>query len=197
MYIVLILRRSKFVYWALCIAVVTISNAAAAEPANSWSILFGAGSSKDGWANTYQQVQTLDVIIRHQRPQSKTRGKGRWLNRKSVLVELPLSWIYTPDNAAMAGITFNVAWHLLANPNKQPYFFIGGGPAYTQAVIPGTSSNLKGTYQLGAGLEFRSGEGSSSKRKFIELRYHHISNGGIEKPNDSINSAKLLFGFSF
>jgi hypothetical protein len=29
------------------------------------------------------------------------------------------------------------------------------------------------------------------------LRYHHISNGGNEEPNDPLNSVKALFGITF
>jgi hypothetical protein len=30
----------------------------------------------------------------------------------------------------------------------------------------------------------------------IEARYHHVSNGGIKKPNEPLNSHKILFGFN-
>ncbi len=179
------------------LALVAVNSAVADETANSWAMLVGGGSSKAGWASTYQQVRTLDVILRHQRPQAKTRGSGRWVNRKSVLIELPISWISSPDKAVVAGVTFNAAWYLTKNLKRQPYFLIGGGPVYTRVEIPGTSSNLRGIYQLGIGVEFRTDENNPSNKMFAELRYHHMSNGGLEKPNDSINSLKLLFGISF
>jgi hypothetical protein len=155
----------------------------------------GAGLSKDGWGNTHQQVETLDLVFRQDRPQQRIRGNGRWVNRKSVFVEIPVSWIYSPDRAPFIGFTMNVAWQFLYHPNKQPYLFIGGGPGYTQADIPGTSSHIKGTYQLGVGIEFK--PQTPSRNLFLELRYHHMSNGGIKVPNDSVNSLKLLFGTRF
>ena len=69
--------------------------------------------------------------------------------------------------------------------------FVGGGPLYTQAEIPGTSSNLKGSYQAGLGLKINLEAASLS----LEYRFHHVSNGGIKEPNDPLNSGKLLMGF--
>lgn len=158
-------------------------------------VFAGAGFSKDGWGNTNQQVETLDLVFRQDRPQQRIRGKGRWLNRKSVYVEVPFSWIYTPDRAPFVAFTMNVAWKFISHPYRQPYLFIGGGPGYTQAEIPGTSSYIKGIYQLGGGIEFKSQ--SDPRSLFVELRYHHMSNGGLEEPNDSVNSLKLLFGTYF
>ena len=165
------------------------------EVEKRYLVFAGAGLSKDGWGNTHQQVETLDLVFRQDRPQQGTRGKGRWINRKSVFIEVPVSWIYSPDRAPFIGFTMNVAWQFLYHPGSQPYLFIGGGPGYTQVEIPGTSSHIKGTYQLGAGIEFK--PQTLSRGLFIELRYHHMSNGGLKEPNDSVNSLKLLLGSRF
>lgn len=157
---------------------------------NSWHLLVGSGSSHPGWGGTKERVKTTDIILRHKRPQAKTRGKSWYLNRKSVLVEVPLTLLREPDEPAMLGITMNVSWTFIARKKFQPFVFVGGGPVYTRAEIPGTSSELKGSYQAGIGLDYTIGKTSMS----LEYRYHHLSNGGIKKPNDPLNSGKLLLG---
>ena len=94
---------------------------------NSWHLLVGAGSSHPGWGNTKEKVKTIDIILRHKRPQSKTRGKSWYLNRKSVLIEVPLSLLREPEEPAMIGFTMNVNWNFIAYQQVQPYIFIGGG----------------------------------------------------------------------
>jgi len=158
--------------------------------ANSWYLLAGAGSSQPGWGDTKETVKTTDIILQHQRPQSKTRGKDWYLNRKSVLLEIPLTILREPDEPGMIGFTMNVNWTFIANRNVQPFILIGGGGVYTKAEIPGTSLRIKGSYQLGAGLNFKVGELDLS----VQWRYHHLSNGGFKEPNDPLNSSKFLLG---
>lgn len=159
-------------------------------PDNSWHLLIGAGSSHPGWGATQEKIETTDIIIRQKRPQSKTRGESWYLNRKSVLVEVPLTLLRQPDEPAMIGFTMNVNWTFIANRRIQPFIFIGGGPVFTKAEIPGTSSQLKGSYQAGVGVDYALGGVGVS----LEYRYHHLSNGGLKEPNDPLNSDKLLLG---
>lgn len=158
--------------------------------ANSWYLLIGVGSSHPGWGGTRETVETTDIIFRHKRPQAKARGKDWYLNRKSVLVEIPLTLLREPDEPAMIGFTMNANWTFIASQRLQPFIFVGGGPVYTKAEIPGTSSSLKGSYQAGIGLDFLLGRLGMS----VEYRFHHLSNGGFKKPNDPLNSDKLLLG---
>jgi len=160
-------------------------------PSNSWYLLVGAGSSHPGWGATQEKVETTDIILRQKRLQTRTRGESWYLNRKSVLVEIPLTLLREPDEPAMIGFTMNVNWTFIASQRFQPFIFAGGGPVYTKAEIPGTSSRLKGSYQAGIGLDFLLGRFGMS----VEYRYHHLSNGGLKEPNAPLNSGKLLLGF--
>jgi hypothetical protein len=168
-------------------------NDAAESLGNSWHILVGAGSSQPGWGDTKEKVETTDIILRHKRPQAKTRGKDWYINRKSVLVEIPLTLLREPDEPAMIGFTMNVNWTFIKHPKVQPFLLIGGGPVYTKAKIPGTSSSLKGSYQVGIGFDYSLGKAGMS----FEWRYHHLSNGSIKEPNDPLNSSKFLLGYKF
>jgi hypothetical protein len=107
------------------------------------------------------------------------------------MIELPLHLLHSPSEPPMFGVTFNSCWTFLAHPRYRPYLFVGGGPLYTHAEIPGTSSKVKGSYQVGAGLKLDLESASLN----LEFRFHHVSNGGIDEPNDPLNSGKFLLGF--
>lgn len=158
---------------------------------NRWELLLGQGESHPGWGDTKQRVETRDLILRHMRPQSFTRGQDWYINRRSLQIELPVHLLQRPDEPAMFGLYVNACWTFTAHSRYRPYLLVGGGPLYTRAEIPGTSSKLKGSYQAGLGVNFKLGAASLN----LEYRFHHVSNGGIEEPNDPLNSGKLLAGF--
>jgi hypothetical protein len=160
------------------------------NPLHNWQVLLGFGKSHLTWGGTQQIVETRDLILRHERKQERQRGKGWYLNRRSLQIEIPLHYLHQPDEPPITGVYFNSCWTFEANPRIQPFLLAGGGPAFTNAEIPGTSSRLKGVYQAAGGLRFPMDPLEIS----VEFRFHHISNGGIKDPNDPINSGKFLFG---
>ena len=94
----------------------------------------------------------------------------------------------------MIGMNFLACYTFTASEQLHPYLFGGGGPVYSFADIPGMGAELNGNYQFGIGLQYPLTQG---RNLLAELRYHHISNGGSEEPNDPLNSCKLLFGITF
>jgi hypothetical protein len=177
--------------WLTGLNLLSLSCLAATPIDPGWELLIGYGESHPGWGDTRERVETRDLIVRQVRPQSFSRGEGWYLNRRSLQIELPLHLLHEPQEPPMFGVYFNSCWTFLAHPRYQPYLFVGGGPLYTQAEIPGTSSNLKGSYQAGLGMKINLEAASLN----LEYRFHHVSNGGIKEPNDPLNSGKLLMGF--
>jgi len=173
-----------------CSAAVAAGQARNPFGAKEWFLLGGFGQSHPGWGNTHQKVKTTDIILRQKRPQTPIRGHGKYRYQRSMLLEIPLHILRSPDEPPIFGITFNACWTFVGRKSFQPYVYAGGGPAFTRASIPGTSSEIRGTYQAGVGLEME----KNGRKYIIDIRFHHMSNGGIEKPNDSLNSTKLLFG---
>jgi hypothetical protein len=158
-----------------------------------WSLAVGYGESQPGWGDTKERVKTADLILRYVQPEESLRGRDWYLNRRSLIIEGAYHHLISPDEPPIFGVYFLSCWTFLTNERLRPYLLAGGGPVYTKAEIPGTSSKVRGSYQFGAGLEYL-----IENRKFtLEFRFHHLSNGGTKDPNDPLNSAKLLLGFNF
>lgn len=161
---------------------------------DSYSVLTGYGQSFPGWGMTTQRVETIDLVFRHNHHIFDDLGSGWYKGFHSILMELPIHFVVSPDNSAMIGLNFLAAYTFTASDQWQPYIFAGGGPVYSFADIPGMGAEWNGNYQGGIGLEHPINE---AHQLLFELRFHHISNGGSKEPNDPLNSLKVLVGFSF
>ena len=163
-------------------------------PKDSWGVLGGYGQSFPGWGQTTQRVETLDLVPRYNHLVFADIGSGWYRGFHSILLELPVHFVVSPDASSMIGMNFLACYTFVAGQEVRPYLFGGGGPVYNFADIPGMKAGWNGNYQFGIGLEY---EMTQSHNLMLEVRYHHISNGGSDEPNDPLNSCKLLFGITF
>lgn len=161
---------------------------------DSWSVLGGYGQSIPGWGETTQRIETIDLVPRYSHLIFDDIGSGWFQGFHSILLELPLHVVVSPDVSSMIGMNFLACYTFTASKEMRPYLFGGGGPVYSFADVPGMGAEWNGNYQFGLGLDYGI---SQNHNLLFELRYHHISNGGSEEPNDPLNSSKLLFGITF
>ncbi len=161
---------------------------------DSWEILAGYGQSIPGWGNTTQRVETIDLVPRYNHLVFGDLGSGWYRGFHSILLELPVHFVLTPETSAMIGMNFLACYTFTAHDQLRPYLFGGGGPVYSFADIPGMGAELNGNYQFGLGLKYPL---DLNRDMLVEFRFHHISNGGSEEPNDPLNSCKLLVGITF
>lgn len=161
---------------------------------DSWGVLGGYGQSFPGWGQTTQRVETIDLALRYNHLIFDDLGSGWYRGFHSILLELPVHLVVSPDVSSMIGMNFLACYTFTADKEIRPYLFAGGGPVYSFANIPGMGADLNGNYQFGMGLNYGTNQ---NHNLLFELRYHHISNGGSEEPNEPLNSLKLLFGITF
>lgn len=161
---------------------------------DSWAVIGGYGQSFPGWGQTTQRVETIDLVFRYNHRIFDKIGSGWYQGFHSILLELPIHFVVSPDVSTMIGLNFLASYTFTANEKWRPYIFGGGGPVYSFADIPGMGADLNGNYQFGIGLEY---DMSIEHHLLFEYRYHHISNAGSENPNDPLNSCKLLIGVTF
>lgn len=158
-----------------------------------WSFLIGYGSSHPGWGETETSVETIDLILRRESIIARDVGSSWYRGNHSLILEIPFHYLLDYNNDPMIGLNFLASYTFTSN-QLQPYIFVGGGPVYVDAEIPGMGSDWNGNYQLGIGCKpciFR------DNNLFVEVRYHHISNGNFDEPNTPLNSLKFLVGLSF
>lgn len=161
---------------------------------DNWAVIGGYGQSFPGWGQTTQRVETIDIVIRYNHHIFNNLGSGWYRGFHSLMLELPVHLIVSPDESAMIGLNFLASYTFTANKNWRPYLFGGGGPVYSFADIPEMGAVWNGNYQFGIGLEYDMG---TEHHLLFEYRYHHISNAGTKEPNDPLNSSKLLIGITF
>ena len=190
-------RHTYFMPLVFSLAIGTALPAASAPidtSKDTWAVLGGYGQSFPGWGQTTQRVKTLDLVPRYSHLIFDDIGAGWYRGFHSILVELPLHFMVSPDTSSMIGMNFLACYTFTASNAVHPYLFGGGGPVYSFADVPGMGAELNGNYQFGIGMEY---EMDQSYNLLFELRYHHISNGGSEEPNDPLNSGKVLVGITF
>ena len=161
---------------------------------DTWAALGGYGQSFPGWGQTTQRVETIDLVPRYNHVIFDDIGSGWYRGFHSILVEVPVHFVVSPDTSSMIGMNFLACYTFTADQTIHPYLFGGGGPVYSFADVPGMGAELNGNYQFGIGMEYAM---DKSYNLLLEMRYHHISNGGSEEPNDPLNSCKLLVGVTF
>jgi len=188
---------------AIIFALVLLGTVSQTAPANAatidtskdtWALLGGYGQSFPGWGQTTQRVETIDLVPRYNHVIFDDIGSGWYRGFHSILVEVPVHFVVSPDTSTMIGMNFLACYTFTADQTIHPYLFGGGGPVYSFADIPGMGAELNGNYQFGIGMEYGM---AKSYNLLLEMRYHHISNGGSEEPNDPLNSCKLLVGVTF
>ena len=74
----------------------------------------------------------------------------------------------------------------------RPYVEGGIGIIYTDFKVEGQGLRINFNPLLGLGFEF-----GPDPALFVEMRIHHISNGGLDEENRGVNSVQLMFGRYF
>ena len=93
------------------------------------------------------------------------------------------------------GITpFYWQYNFTSHPRLVPYINLGGGMLFTTQDFPAGTSSFNFTPQAGLGAYWFT---RPDRAVNIGLRYHHISNAGISKPNPGHNALYFYAGLSW
>lgn len=101
-----------------------------------------------------------------------------------------------PDVRALASMNMLALYYppLSLKNGLRPYLEAGIGAIYTDYRVERQAYRHNFNPQAGIGTEFRAKDGSSL---FVALRLHHVSNGGINRDNQGVNSLLLQLGRFF
>ncbi|MEW6601115.1 MAG: acyloxyacyl hydrolase [Nitrospirota bacterium] len=159
-----------------------------------WTVLGGYGNTHTNFGDTQDRVQVADLIFQYGQFLTGEGGRSWYRVRHEMMVELPLSVVYDPEGAIMAGVNLLACWDFTGFEKIVPYVFAGGGLVYTNLDLDGLGRELNGNYQTGTGIHYY-----MDKNTILNFNYrlHHISNANTADPNDPLNSSKFLVGISF
>ncbi len=110
-------------------------------------------------------------------------------------VEVSLGSTTRPDHDLMASAGAMVLYyiHPLSTPFMTPYIEGGLGIIYTNFQVEGQGSRVNFNPRAGFGAEFP----LDGKTFFSALRWDHLSNAGLSKDNQSVDSVLLMVGVHF
>jgi len=86
---------------------------------------------------------------------------------------------------------FALKWNFVPRHNVMPYIDIGGGTLFSNEKVPPGTSHVNFTTSGAIGAHFLRSKYNWS----AELRFMHISNAGLIRPNPGINTLQLRIGF--
>ncbi|RJQ16418.1 MAG: acyloxyacyl hydrolase [Nitrospiraceae bacterium] len=157
------------------------------------TILGGYGQTHRNLGDTHVRVQQSDLILQYGHFLTEEAGKSWYKVRHEILIELPFSYVFHPDDGIMTGINFLACWDFTATEKIVPYIFAGGGLVYTNIDVSGLGSDYNGNYQGGIGIHYLIHKNTALD---FNYRLHHISNANTVEPNDPLNSSKFLLGIT-
>jgi hypothetical protein len=120
-------------------------------------------------------------------------GPGFLRGRFEYAVDVvPLFLVMQTSNTAYGfGVNpFALKWNFAAHGSVVPYVDIGGGTLFTNVKVPEGTSHANFTTSGALGVHFVRGKYNWS----AEVRYMHISNAGISRPNPGINTIQVRLG---
>lgn len=86
---------------------------------------------------------------------------------------------------------FALKWDFAPRGSVVPYIDIGGGTLFTNVKTPPETSHVNFTTSGAIGTHFLRSKYNLS----AELRFMHISNAGLSRPNPGINTIQVRIGF--
>jgi lipid A 3-O-deacylase len=121
-------------------------------------------------------------------------GKGFFRGRLEYAVEaIPAFFVFQDSTVYGFDVTpILLKWNFTSADRWLPYFEAGAGMLLTADDVPERTFPFNFTPQAGFGFHIMTGQ----KQAFtLTLKYMHISNGGLDRPNPGINSVQMFVGY--
>jgi len=166
---------------------------AAAVPLPRGQMIWGVAGSA-GFTTGDRASGFGAAMVRMDRVVSAPRGPGWFRGQLGYSLEIVPVLVLSQGEATYAAGFNLVGRHYLGSGARRPFVTLGAGFLVSADEIPNDATNLNFTPQAGFGFLFTSESGPSYS---VELRVHHLSNGGRAESNPGLNSAVVQFGVSF
>jgi lipid A 3-O-deacylase len=120
-------------------------------------------------------------------------GPGFLRGRFEYAVDVVPFFVVTQSTNTAYGFGVNpfaLKWNFASHRRAVPYVDIGGGTLFTNVKVPEGTSHVNFTTSGALGVHFLRSKYDWS----AEVRYMHISNAGISRPNPGINTIQVRLG---
>jgi hypothetical protein len=120
-------------------------------------------------------------------------GPGFLRGRFEYAVDVVPLFVVTQSTNTAYGFGVNpfaLKWNFASHRRVVPYVDIGGGTLFTNVKVPEGTSHVNFTTSGALGVHFLRSKYDWS----AEVRYMHISNAGISRPNPGINTIQVRLG---
>jgi opacity protein-like surface antigen len=124
---------------------------------------------------------------------SEDKGVDKWyLGNWDILLEG--EFLFEFDHGTYQGVALLFRYNFLSGSRFFPFFDFGSGIGNLDFDLDDQDDGFSFSPQFGPGFHYFVGERVSLDSA---VRYHHISNAGTHKPNNSINDITFTVGFSY
>ena len=124
---------------------------------------------------------------------TRPHGPGFLKGRFEYAVDgVPAFVVFQPANTAYGwGFNpLNLKWNFASAGRIAPYVELSGGTLFTNHNVPNGTNTVNFTSCAALGAHFL----GDSRNWSVELRYMHISNGGLAVPNPGLNTVQVRLG---
>jgi len=164
-----------------------------AKGANEWGWMTGGALDLPGGAMN-RGLWMLD--LRWGRVITGVHGPGPLRGSLEYALEVVPALVVRQSTPVFGG-GFNpllLQYNFVASRRIVPFIQVGAGTLFTERTVPASSSQFNFTPQGGFGAYLFHWHTSAVS---VGVRYHHISNAGIRRPNPGVNSMYFYSGFSW
>ena len=159
------------------------------EGGHELEVWTGGGHSVSGGT---RDTSVWNAGVRYGWVLTSPHGPGFLSGRFEYAVDaVPAFVVFQRANTAYgAGVNpFALKWIFATRGNAQPYLELNGGTLFTNHEVPAGTSAVNFTSSAALGVHFL-----GKLAWTAELRYMHISNAGLSKPNPGINTVQVRVG---
>ena len=180
--------------WVAVLLLLAVSHAIAQdrpeEGGHELEVWTGGGRSVPGGT---KDTSVWNAGVRYGWILTAPHGPGFLSGRFEYAVDaVPAFVVFQRANTAYgAGLNpLGLKWIFATRENVEPYLELNGGTLFTNHEVPAGTSTVNFTSSAALGVHILREHAWT-----VEVRYMHISNAGLTKPNPGINTVQVRLGF--
>src|SRR3989304_4482082 len=137
-----------------------------------------------------RNIQRIGIYQRHRLAEDLP---GRFYTPFSFFIETQFNPSHNPDENFEFGVTPGLQYRYPFTEKLSGYLLVSAGPHYMSLVTREQENGFIFSDTIGGGLYYFLKENFALN---LGYRFRHMSNSGLAKPNDGINTNFITFGYA-